>query len=583
MANMKGKRGIDISYANGNIDLSKVKKAGYDFVMIRCGFGDNITSQDDNQFENNVKKAEKLGMPWGVYLYSYATNQKEAKSEVEHIKRLLKGKKPTMPVALDVEDSAHYSKHGCYNKTDLTAIVQTIMSGIKAAGFYPMIYTGKSWLENYIDKSVWSKYDIWLAAWVSSCTYSGSNLGMWQYGGETNIIESNSIPGIGVIDKNKCYKDYPTIIKNGGYNGWKKPTNDTKKVTKTTDKKSDTTFTITEARLRQKVANTINSWMGAVEGDNKHAEILNIYNSQKPLPVGYTMKIHDSWCAATVSATWIKVGIAKYTGTECSCSRFINVAKSKGIWVENDAYKPKIGDAIIYNWGDSGIGDNKSGASHIGIVTAVDGNKFTVTEGNTGSGNLGVVGKRTMSVNGTYIRGFIAPDYASIAKKVAGKVTPDKTEKKPSALAQSVATPTVKYRVRVDGKWLAEVKGLDDFAGKRGKAITDVAIKVSRGKVKYRVHIKGGQWLPYVTGYDTKNAKNGYAGNGKKIDAIEIIYTTPSDVAKANGCYKAKYHVSPKGKSYYTWQYDNEKTKGQDGYAGVFGAVIDRLQISLAK
>jgi len=223
MASIAKTKGVDISSHNGNINLSKVKGAGYKWVMIRCGYGDNISSQDDSQFENNVKKAEALGMPWGVYLYSYATNQKEAKSEVEHIKRLLKGKKPTMPIAIDIEDTAYYKSHGVMNKTALTAIVKTILSGIKSAGYYPMIYTGIDYLDYYIDKSVWSKYDIWLAAWTASCLYSGSNLGMWQYGGEVCVIESNSIAGIGVIDKDKCYKDYPTIIKNGGYNNWQKP------------------------------------------------------------------------------------------------------------------------------------------------------------------------------------------------------------------------------------------------------------------------------------------------------------------------------------------------------------------------
>ena len=106
-----GAKGVDISYANGNINLSKVKDAGYSYVMIRCGYGSDIRSQDDAQFESNVSKAEALGMPWGVYLYSYATNVSEAQSEVEHVKRLLKGKKPTMPVALDVEDTAWYQKH----------------------------------------------------------------------------------------------------------------------------------------------------------------------------------------------------------------------------------------------------------------------------------------------------------------------------------------------------------------------------------------------------------------------------------------------------------------------------------------
>lgn len=409
------KKGTDISYANGNIDLKKVKAAGYEPVMIRCGFGSNIASQDDSQFAANVVKAENLGMPWGVYLYSYATNLTEAKSEVAHIVRLLKGKKPTLPIALDVEDSAYYSKYGCYNKTALTSIVGTILQGIKDAGYYPALYTGKYWLDTYIDKSVYGKYDLWIAAWLKQCNYSGSNLGIWQYGGETNLIDGNSITGVGVIDKDLFYKDYPVIIKAGGYNNWTKTT-----TTNTTS--TNITAAITESQLRQKVANVANSYIGTTEGSTKHKEILNIYNAQKPLPVGYAMKSNDAWCAAFTSAVWLKVGIAAYTGTECGCGRFIDVAKKLNIWTENDAYIPKIGDAVIYDWSDNGIGENTDGADHIGIVTKASSTGFTVTEGNMGDGYVGV---RDMNINGRYIRGFITPNYAAIAKKVAGIVTPD--------------------------------------------------------------------------------------------------------------------------------------------------------------
>ena len=413
-----GKKGVDISYANGNIDLAKVKNAGFVGVMIRCGFGSDIASQDDSQFLSNVAKAENLGLPWGVYLYSYAVNQSEAKSEVAHIVRLLKGKKPTLPVALDVEDSGYYSKYGCYNKSALTSIVGTVLKGIKEAGYYPALYTGKYWLDNYIDRSVYNQYDIWIAAWLRECNYSGSNLGIWQYGGETNLIDGNSIAGVGVIDKDLFYKDYPVIIKAGGYNNWAKSNSSTTTIP------TQTVTAITESQLRQKVANTANYYIGATEGSEKYKDIINTYNSQNPLPVGYAMKTNDAWCAAFTSAIWLKVGIAEYTGTECGCGRFIDVAKKLGIWVEADDYVPKLADAVIYDWSDDGIGENTDGADHIGIVTKTSSKGFTVTEGNMGNGYVGV---RDMNVNGRYIRGFIAPDYATIAKKVAGKVTPDNT------------------------------------------------------------------------------------------------------------------------------------------------------------
>lgn len=152
-----------------------------------------------------------------------------------------------------------------------------------------------------------------------------------------------------------------------------------------------------------------------------------------------------------------------------------------------------------------------------------------------------------------------------------------------SASTVKTTSPDIIYRVRAGGKWYSAVKNLTDFAGVVGKAITDVAIKVSKGSIKYRVHIKGGSWLPWVTGYNIADSKNGYAGNGKAIDAIEIYYTTPSDLRKAGKVYRAKYRVSPLNGSYYSYQYDSETGNGQDGYAGAFGKSIDRLQITLVK
>lgn len=223
MESMKNKKGVDISYANGDIDLSKVKQAGYDFVMIRCGFGSDVTSQDDTQFEASVKKAEKLGIPWGAYFYTYSLSPEQDESELRHILRLLKGKKPTMPVAIDVEDADGYKlKHGGWNKENVTRNAKYLLEGLAKAGYYPMLYSGFDEMEHYISSEVWNKYDIWFAHWAKKCGYTGKNLCMWQYGGETNLIDGNSISGVGTIDKDLCYKDYPSIIKSGGYNGWAK-------------------------------------------------------------------------------------------------------------------------------------------------------------------------------------------------------------------------------------------------------------------------------------------------------------------------------------------------------------------------
>ena len=174
---------------------------------------------------------------------------------------------------------------------------------------------------------------------------------------------------------------------------------------------------MTEMQLRQKVADIINAWVGGTKGSKKHLDILAVYNGHKPLARGYKVQVKDAYCATTVSAAYIRAGISEYTGTECGVEKFIAIAKSKGIWVENDAHTPKIGDACVYDWQDSGKGDCTGAGDHIGIVTAVGGGTFTVTEGNMSGGK---VGTRKMQVNGRYIRGFICPDFAAIVGKMAG-------------------------------------------------------------------------------------------------------------------------------------------------------------------
>ena len=176
-----------------------------------------------------------------------------------------------------------------------------------------------------------------------------------------------------------------------------------------------------EQQLRQKVADTITGWVGSTRGSAGHKEILQIYNSYSPLARGYKVQQGDAYCATTVSATWIRCGIAAYTGTECSVGYLVEEARKRGIWVENDAYTPKVGDAVCYDWQDSGAGDNLGWPDHIGIVTAVTGSTFTVTEGNISGGT---VGKRTMMVNGRYIRGYICPKYAEIAKALTPPEAP---------------------------------------------------------------------------------------------------------------------------------------------------------------
>ena len=136
------------------------------------------------------------------------------------------------------------------------------------------------------------------------------------------------------------------------------------------------------------------------------------------------------------------------------------------------------------------------------------------------------------------------------------------------------------YAVRIEGGIILPfVDNLQDFAGLAGRRITDVAIRVNKGKLWYRVHILDGGWLPPVSGCDWNEPMNGYAGNGQVIDAVQVYYETPGDIVGRFGYQKAQYRISPLNGGYYPWQFDDETGNGQDGYAGMFGVAMDRFQL----
>lgn len=160
---------------------------------------------------------------------------------------------------------------------------------------------------------------------------------------------------------------------------------------------------------RQAMVAKMKSWIGKNEVDGSFREIIDIYNSHTPRARGYKLQYSDEWCAGTVSAAAIATGNTNVVPLEVSCHYMIEGAKAKGIWVENDAYVPQGGDIILYDWQDSGIGDNTGNPDHVGVVEYTSGGIIHVIEGNNGE----KVARREVSVNGRYIRGFIVPKYSN--------------------------------------------------------------------------------------------------------------------------------------------------------------------------
>lgn len=377
------------------------------------------------------------------------------------------------------------------------------------------------------------------------------------------------------------------------------------------------------AKTAQDVLNVMRSWIGYSEYNGKYKKIIDLYNSVRPLPRGYAVKYWDEWCDTTVSAAGIKAGCTELIGRECGVEEHVKIFKQLGIWIEDGTIRPQAGDIIVFNW-DQGYQPNNGYSDHIGIVEEVTGNTIAIIEGNSAACS---VARRWEPVGWGFIRGYARPKYGAEGagkperkpvRDIAEEVIrgdwgngPERRERlvaagynveavqkivneilggtEPEAEAEEAKTEEAKteegevkfyYAVRAEGTGiLDEVCNLEDFAGVQGRAITDVAIKANIGEVKYRVHILGGGWLPWVYGCDWNDSENGYAGNGQRIDAIQVYYFTPEDYAQEHGYQKAQYRVAPLNGNYWDWQYDDETEDGQDGYAGAFGYAIDRFQL----
>ena len=217
---------------------------------------------------------------------------------------------------------------------------------------------------------------------------------------------------------------------------------------------------MTENELRQKVVSTALAWLGTREYDAEHQKMLDIYNSQRPLPRGTRMLASWPWCAAFVSTVSLQLGLRDIMPTECGCPSMVRLYQELGRWVEDDAYIPSPGDVVFYDWQDTGYGDNVGHPDHVGIVTACDGQTMTIIEGNCDN----AVKTRSLAVNARFIRGFGIPDFASKADGAEPEPAPE-----PEPMPEPTPEPTP------EPEKPAEETTVDPF-------ITQIANQVINGK-----------------------------------------------------------------------------------------------------
>ena len=197
-------RVIDVSEHNGTINWEAVKAAGIQGAIIRCGYGMDMTSQDDKQWSRNVSECEHLGIPYGVYLYSYADNADKARSEAQHVLRLIKGRKLSFPVYYDLEQAG----------IERAAVANAKIFGdlIEAVGFWCGVYYNRDW-HNRVIKGQLDRFTRWGAGYgtnngqMQEKYKPGFGEDMWQYSSK------GSVPGVpGDVDVNVCYRDFPAEI-----------------------------------------------------------------------------------------------------------------------------------------------------------------------------------------------------------------------------------------------------------------------------------------------------------------------------------------------------------------------------------
>lgn len=282
-------------------------------------------------------------------------------------------------------------------------------------------------------------------------------------------------------------------------------------------------------KYASKVVSQALAWLGFNEYDGSHKQIIDVYNSHKPLARGYAVKYTDAWCATFVSAVAVKLGYTDIIPTECSCPRMITLFQNIGCWIENENRTPNPGEIIFYDWEDNGIGDNRGSSDHVGIVEKVSGGVITVIEGNYSNS----VKRRTLAVNGKYIRGYGVPKYDA------------------EATTEPASNASTAEKLTVDGQW--------------GKLTTTATQKVLGTPVDGIVSNQARFYKKYVPAALTSSWEfkdSGYSVGSALIRAIQTLVGATADGLCGNRTVTAMQNFLKKN-GYYNYEVDGymgEKT-----------------------
>lgn len=204
-------KGLDVSEFQGEVDWEQVKAAGYQFAMLRAGYGYNTV---DKQFRRNASECNRVGLPIGAYWFCYAFSPEKAVQEADGCISTVSDYRLDYPVCYDIEQaSADYiEKQG----TSFTpALARNVVTGfcnrVEKEGYFAMFYTNRYFLDTYLGTELTKRYAFWYARYSSQ--FDGTDCGIWQY------TSTGSVPGVsGNVDLDIGYVDYPSVIKKAGLN-----------------------------------------------------------------------------------------------------------------------------------------------------------------------------------------------------------------------------------------------------------------------------------------------------------------------------------------------------------------------------
>lgn len=204
--------GIDVSKWQGDFDFLSARSEGFQFAIIRAGCGTTV----DPMFEANYRKAKNVGMNVGAYWYTYAQNTEQAVAEADMCCSVISGKQFELPIYYDIEDNSVLN----LGANTATALVHAFCQRMEACGYFAGVYSSLAMFRSRMNDAELQRYAHWVACWSTSCNYPyPDSFGMWQYGGETNLIRSNQVAGK-TVDQNYMLVDYPAMIKATGRNGY---------------------------------------------------------------------------------------------------------------------------------------------------------------------------------------------------------------------------------------------------------------------------------------------------------------------------------------------------------------------------